>query len=225
MGKRFVKRSAKRRNGRRKFAAKRRSGASKGFVRKVGRAIGQLAEKKFIDFSSGAVSINNASGIQNILVAIPLGTGNGARIGTQIKIRSITVRGNSQVVSAYPQTYIRCIGGMWNDYWVTTPTGGQLVNNVADQWNTFTLRQNLEGKKWRQLWDTRFQQVYTDPTTSRTRPFEFKLFGKRLPVKTIEYNSAGNPNVMYFFYMWSGDVGAGPFNAMTYNVRVTYTDV
>lgn len=224
MGKRFVKRSAKRRHGRKRAGVKRR-GTSKGFVKKVGRAIGQLAEKKFLDVSSGAISLNNATAIQLIIPSIPLGAGNGARVGSQIKIRSITVRGNSQVVAGYPQTYIRCIGGLWNDYWVTTPTGGQLVNNVADQWNTFTLRQNLEGKKWKQLWDTRFQQVYTDPTSMRTRPFEFKLFGKRLPIKTLEYNAAGNPNVMYFFYMWNGDVGAGPFNSMTYNVRITYTDV
>lgn len=223
----MVKRRGKRQRTRRRRKTNRRSRPTKAFTRKVRKVIEKSAEHKFIDLYVPPQNFNNGSGVINLLPSITTtGSGQGQRIGQQIKIRSLRIHVQTQVVTGYAPSLQRMIIGIWKDWAHTTPLASKLVQDVADPWKTFYLRENLQQKLWKPLYDKRYDQVFTYPETSRYKLHTFNLYGKRLPVKTINYTlSTGAEDNMYFLYLWDTSVGAAPFNQVSVRVRMTYTDV
>lgn len=215
----------KRQRTRRKRKSTRRSRPSKSFSRKVKKVIFSTAEHKYVDLYQSVTPLNNATAVFPLVNTISQGSGQGQRIGQKIKIRSITLTVQTQLVAGYSPSLQRLILGVWRDYWTTTPSASKLVDDPTDPWKTMYKRDNLVAKLWRPIYDRKWDQTYTDPTTSRYKYQTFKLFGKRLPTKTIDFNGGGIESAYYFMYLWDTSVGAAPFNALSYRTRVTYTDV
>lgn len=199
--------------------------SSKRFNGRVNKAIEKFAEKKYVDLIAQGQQVTNANS-PVLLVNVPgQGVTDQNRVGTKIKIRSLNIRMFFNAGTAAGQIdYFRLVIGCWKDYQLTSPSAtGVLTNNTVDFWNTMLNRTTLKAKRWIPMVDTRFH-LYGDATAGRrTKTFNFKFSGKRLPMKNWEFN-ASLPNQMYFMIILSDKV-TPPYPAYNIFSRATYTDV
>lgn len=210
----------------RKFLGKRRYGRRGGkvFKRKVKRVIEETTEKKYID-GGGNTSVTNAGTFIYFNDGIAPGAANGARVGDNIKIRSIqaTLQFNSSVGSANGLNW-RIIVGRWNAYWISTPSTSSIFNDPSDAINSQYNRINLEQRRWTPLYDSRFTGYSNAATGKITTLKKMKFFGKRLPRPRLTYNTGNTPDAVYFVLFINDFAGVSPFPALSWRWRMTYTD-
>jgi len=231
MPKLYRKRVAKRKYGRRKsFRRSSKGKPSKAFTKKVKRAVDATAEHKFIG-GTWSPTIDSTGLFNYFNLTLPQGTAVGNRVGVKTHNRSFKIRGWLQGADVSgAMTQVRMIVGVWHDYYSSTPTAAQLLEQPASLQPSFWTRQTLQARKWTPMYDRVFNiipRVASQPIAKESLfNYSLSFSGKKLPKKDQMWNASGIPQDIIFMYIFSnyaGAAGSAPRASMDY--RLTYTDV
>lgn len=221
-GRRFGRRIRfKRRYGRRTYRGRRRLGTFK-------RNLNRIAEKKFIDANfSGNVTVN--SQIMYVGTNIGEGAQRNQRIGRLIQARSLKIRlkawtNGSWTTSDGPLEW-RVIVGLWKDYQTSGTSVTQLMVDNTKPWLTMYERSPLQSKKWIPMYDGTFRTYAEDAYQSPVHLKKLNFAGKRLPMKSKQFDAISVVNNAYFILIWNNYVGVGPYPQYDITTRFTFTDV
>lgn len=214
--------------GRKRFGGLKRKAVGRArarvFKRRVRRIVDASIEKKYFDAAVNNIGVNNTGqvsymGMDNILS----GTGEGQRIGNDIRYKSLAINLTIDSVSGYPVNRWRVIVGCWKDYIFSAPNATQiLANTTTSLINSLYNRTTLERKQWIPMYDGRFTTQYGQ--MNQIKKIRLKFFGKRLPMKRVNYTSSTTPRSVYFLLVINDTVGSTPYPFYNYYSRMTYVD-
>lgn len=224
---RFIRK--RRSNGRRTRRVSRRAKPSRGFARKVKRAVNTFAEKKAIN-TPLLGSVEGSNGVFWFFNdQITEGGGSGQRVGNKIHVRSLKLKGWIQGVvgETSPNVQWRMIIGCWHDYPQSTPTYAQIFDDPPYILQSFYNRDILQAKAWVPMYD-KIVNLTAEGSFSPEKNihmFELGFAGKRLPHKDMQYNTSDKPNSAYFIWLGNTSTEGIPYPRYQINARMTYTDV
>lgn len=201
---------------------------SRDFTKQVGKALDELAENKSTD-SSVTASPFGTSGTLSYITLPTQGSTENQRIGQKIKARSLRLRGYIQADTTINLSQVRMIIGCWKDFQGTSPTASLLMDTPGAVVPSFYNRDTLVQRKWVPMYDkvwnldgaTASNVIPTDSIVN----FEISFSGKKLPLKELTFNNAGVVQNQYFIFCYSNWTAGGTAPRLTYDARITFTDV
>jgi len=206
----------------------RRAKPSRGFTRKVKRAVNTFAEKKA--FNRQIVgTIAGSNGIFYFLNdQIMEGVGSADRIGNKIHARALRIKGFVEgPVDSDGRCTWRVIIGCWKDFQNSTPGYADILDDPSYIAQSLYQRDVLQAQKWVPMYD----KLITTTATLGFSPdksisfFDLQFAGKRLPMKDQQFNFGNKPNWGYFIWLANTATGGAPYPLYQFNMRMSYTDV
>lgn len=196
-----------RRSRRVRFKRKRTMRRRKMFKRKVGRALTQLADTKYIDSSTISGTISNTSGPTLIWNQIPVGTGQGQRIGSKVFLRGMKMRfeifGN---IASLSNTACRLMVFLWNH--PNPPVVGNLVTNTTQYTISPYNYDFIKSHDLKILYDKSFVMLNNSETQTAVRYITVKLRGRRLPNKLKFFDSVAQITNWQPYFILRSEQGA-----------------
>lgn len=217
----------RRRNGRRRAKLKRRKSfrSKRSFGRRVRREVNRMADKKFLDEYVTGTAFSNASDVVQIIPTIVTGTGDSARIGSEITVRSLKMffRVYGNPANTISNSTVRIIVGCWKDFQLTSPNVARILTNITVATTSPLLRTYLQSKSWIPMYDRTFL-INNSLDGVAGKLIKCNFSGKRLPMKRTQYNGSNVPDHCYF-YLIINEQSAGNYPGYTLATRMTWVDV
>lgn len=210
--------SGRYRKGKSKYSDK----PSKSFARKVKKVINAVAEKKYHDIQAGTQS-PDTSGVVVDLSAVPQDTtvsGDTVRVGDEIYIRSLQIRGN--IIDADSYNAVRVIVFQWlmdTSIAGAAPTVANILQSIAGGYGTLSSFNHDSHTQYRILYDKVFLPDTDDPIKY------FKFYCSKFYRKKISFTAGGTgaANKLYLLLISDSSVASHP--RVDYVTRLNFTDM
>lgn len=183
----------------------------------VKRMITANQEIKYYDLSLIGIPVDHY-GVLHDLTPVNQGSTDTDRIGDQLTLRSVAIRGYAQGSSVSTYNVMRMVLFQWKPN--STPAVGDIMNvlantNAPNSFSKWDLKEQYNVlKDWR---------ILLRGTDYQAQLFYHKISGKKLR-KKLQFVAGGNSSNNRVYLLVVTDDGASPYPGITYQSRITYTD-
>lgn len=216
-----TRRSFRRRRPFRKFRRYGRYKSGKMFIKKVRYAMKAISERKNVDSSQNA-SIDTVGSILSLgLDGLPQGTTMNNRLGNEITLKSVHIRGT--VFPGEATNTVRLLLVQWlSETASLTVVNNVLFNNATAGFDVYSMYAKEYSGKFNILWDRSFAV-----SNAAAPNIIYNHIVNRKMIKTIRYNSQVVGNLVTkgaLFLIALSDSAAFPHPTISFSTRITFTD-